>query len=43
MPVSKIHVSAYALVFEDVTALARPVRSGEIAAPDDDLLSHRYE
>jgi oxygen-independent coproporphyrinogen-3 oxidase len=36
-------VSAYALVVEDGTALARRVRSGEIAAPDDDVLAHRYE
>ncbi len=37
------HVSAYALTVEDGTALARRVRSGELAAPDDDVLSHRYE
>lgn len=37
------HVSAYALVVEDGTALARRVRKGEIAAPDDDVLAHRYE
>ncbi|UQX12737.1 radical SAM family heme chaperone HemW [Candidatus Mycobacterium methanotrophicum] len=37
------HVSAYALVVEDGTALARRVRSGEVAAPDDDVLAHRYE
>ena len=37
------HVSAYALVVEDGTALARRVRAGEIAAPDDDVLAHRYE
>lgn len=37
------HVSAYALVVEDGTALARRVRRGEIAAPDDDLLARRYE
>ncbi len=36
------HVSAYALVVEDGTALARRVRRGEIAAPDDDVLAHRY-
>ncbi len=36
------HVSAYALVVEDGTALARRVRRGEIAAPDDDILAHRY-
>jgi putative oxygen-independent coproporphyrinogen III oxidase len=37
------HVSAYALVVEDGTALARRVRSGELAAPDDDVLAQRYE
>jgi putative oxygen-independent coproporphyrinogen III oxidase len=37
------HVSAYALVVEDGTALARRVRGGELAAPDDDVLAHRYE
>jgi oxygen-independent coproporphyrinogen-3 oxidase len=37
------HVSAYALVVEDGTALARRVSRGEIARPDDDVLAHRYE
>ncbi|HME49677.1 radical SAM family heme chaperone HemW [Mycobacterium sp.] len=37
------HVSAYALVVEDGTALARRVRRGELAAPDDDVLARRYE
>jgi len=37
------HVSAYALVVEEGTALARRVRRGEIARPDDDVLAHRYE
>ncbi|MGH3969710.1 MAG: radical SAM family heme chaperone HemW, partial [Mycobacterium sp.] len=37
------HVSAYALTVEDGTALARRVRRGELAAPDDDVLAHRYE
>ncbi len=37
------HVSAYALVIEKGTAMARRVRSGELAAPDDDVLAHRYE
>ena len=36
------HVSAYALVVEDGTALGRRVGRGEIAAPDDDVLAHRY-
>ncbi|WP_096289186.1 radical SAM family heme chaperone HemW [Mycobacterium ahvazicum] len=37
------HVSAYALVVEEGTALGRRVRTGELAAPDDDVLAHRYE
>ncbi|OBK54129.1 coproporphyrinogen III oxidase [Mycobacterium gordonae] len=37
------HVSAYALVVEDGTAMARRVRSGELEPPDDDVLAHRYE
>jgi putative oxygen-independent coproporphyrinogen III oxidase len=37
------HVSAYALVVEEGTRLARQVRSGEVKAPDDDVLAARYE
>ncbi len=37
------HISAYALIVEDGTALARRVRRGEIAAPDDDVHARRYE
>lgn len=37
------HVSGYALVVEDGTALARRVRRGELATPDNDELAHRYE
>ncbi|WP_068176626.1 radical SAM family heme chaperone HemW [Mycobacterium sp. UM_CSW] len=37
------HVSAYALVVEEGTALARRVRRGELPAPDNDVLAHRYE
>ncbi|GBE65003.1 oxygen-independent coproporphyrinogen-III oxidase-like protein [Mycobacterium sp. MFM001] len=37
------HVSAYSLIVEDGTALARRIRRGELAAPDDDVLAHRYE
>ncbi|MQA11060.1 MAG: coproporphyrinogen III oxidase [Pseudonocardiaceae bacterium] len=37
------HVSAYALIVEDGTALARRVRKGELPAPDDDVLADRYE
>lgn len=36
------HVSAYALIVEDGTPLARRVRSGELAAPDDDVAAERY-
>ena len=36
------HLSAYALVVEDGTALARRVRRGEVDSPDDDVLAHRY-
>jgi len=36
------HVSAYALIVEDGTALARKVRRGELPRPDDDVLAHRY-
>jgi putative oxygen-independent coproporphyrinogen III oxidase len=37
------HVSAYALVVESGTALARRVAHGELPAPDDDVLAERYE
>jgi putative oxygen-independent coproporphyrinogen III oxidase len=37
------HVSAYALVVETGTALARRVRRGEVDAPDDDVLAERYQ
>jgi oxygen-independent coproporphyrinogen-3 oxidase len=36
------HVSAYALIVEDGTALAGRVRRGELPAPDDDLAADRY-
>jgi oxygen-independent coproporphyrinogen-3 oxidase len=36
------HLSAYALIVEDGTALARAVRRGELAAPDDDDLADKY-
>ncbi len=36
------HVSAYALIVEDGTALARAVRRGQIPAPDDDDLADKY-
>ena len=37
------HLSAYALVVEDGTALARRVRRGEMPAVDDDVVASRYE
>ena len=37
------HLSAYALVVEEGTALARKVARREVAAVDDDVLAHRYE
>ncbi|MEU6262093.1 radical SAM family heme chaperone HemW [Saccharopolyspora shandongensis] len=37
------HVSAYALIVEDGTAMARKVRRGELPMPDDDVLADRYE
>ena len=36
------HVSAYALIVEAGTALARRVARGEIAAPDDDTMADMY-
>ena len=36
------HVSAYALVVEEGTALARQVARGIVPAPDDDVLADRY-
>jgi putative oxygen-independent coproporphyrinogen III oxidase len=36
------HVSAYALVVEQGTALARQVASGVVPAPDDDVQADRY-
>ncbi len=37
------HVSAYALIVEEGTALARRVARGELAAPVDDVAAQRYE
>lgn len=37
------HLSAYALIVEDGTALARRIRSGELTQPDDDLQADMYE
>ncbi|MCL2515476.1 MAG: radical SAM family heme chaperone HemW [Microbacteriaceae bacterium] len=37
------HLSAYALIVEDGTKLARQIRRGEVAEPDDDLTADMYE
>ncbi len=37
------HVSAYALIVEQGTALARRIARGDLPAPDDDVLADRYE
>ncbi len=37
------HVSAYALIVEDGTKLARQIRSGTVPMPDDDLQADMYE
>ena len=37
------HLSAYALIVEDGTALSRRIARGELPAPDDDVCADRYE
>lgn len=37
------HISAYALIVEDGTAMARNIRRGTVAAVDDDLQAEMYE
>lgn len=37
------HVSAYSLIVEDGTAMARKVRRGEIPAPQEEVMATRYE
>ncbi len=37
------HVSAYSLIVEDGTALARRIRRGEVPRPDDDDLADKYQ
>ncbi|HET6825256.1 MAG TPA: radical SAM family heme chaperone HemW [Amnibacterium sp.] len=37
------HVSAYALIVEEGTALARRIRSGALPGPDDDLQAEQYD
>ena len=37
------HVSAYSLIVEDGTKLARQISSGELPRPDEDLQAEKYE
>ncbi|CAM4058716.1 radical SAM family heme chaperone HemW [Kibdelosporangium persicum] len=37
------HVSAYALIIEEGTAIERRIRRGELPSTDDDVLAERYE
>jgi putative oxygen-independent coproporphyrinogen III oxidase len=37
------HLSAYALIVEDGTALSRKIHRGELPMPDDDVCADRYE
>jgi len=37
------HISAYSLIVEEGTALARRIRRGELAAPTDDMQADMYE
>ncbi|WP_087117709.1 radical SAM family heme chaperone HemW [Corynebacterium urinipleomorphum] len=37
------HVSAYSLIVEDGTAMARKIRSGQLSAPEEDVYADRYE
>lgn len=37
------HVSAYALIVESGTRLAKQIERGEVASPDDDVQADRYE
>ncbi|MGI6878092.1 radical SAM family heme chaperone HemW [Microbacterium sp. gxy059] len=37
------HISAYALIIEEGTKLARQIHRGEVPAPDDDLQAEMYE
>lgn len=37
------HISAYALIVEDGTKLARQIKSGSLEVPDEDLQADKYE
>lgn len=37
------HLSTYSLIVEDGTKLARQIRRGDVATPDDDLAAEQYE
>ncbi|MFM6966531.1 MAG: coproporphyrinogen-III oxidase family protein, partial [Rhodoluna sp.] len=37
------HISAYSLIIEEGTKLARQIKSGQLAEPDEDLQADKYE
>jgi oxygen-independent coproporphyrinogen-3 oxidase len=37
------HISAYSLIVEDGTKLARQIKSGQLSEPDEDLQADKYE
>lgn len=37
------HVSAYSLIVEDGTAMARKIKKGQLPAPEEDVYADRYE
>ncbi|HAM25193.1 MAG TPA: coproporphyrinogen III oxidase [Microbacteriaceae bacterium] len=43
LALSPDHLSAYSLIVEDGTKLARQIRRGEVAQPDEDLQADMYE
>jgi len=43
LEVESDHISAYALIVEEGTKLARQIRRGEVAEPDEDLQAEKYE
>jgi oxygen-independent coproporphyrinogen-3 oxidase len=42
LAVTPDHISAYSLIIEEGTRMARRISRGELAAPDDDVLADRY-
>lgn len=43
LSLSPDHISAYALIVEEGTKLARQIRRGDVPSPDDDLQAEMYE